>query len=437
MTSDTLVESVERRISFPLSQNTLTYNDVLAMASEELMLNAVPQIMQERAEYFVFKVVVPLVNNVGRYEIPYRTMGMALRDVAFSDASGNFFKMSRVAPEDRAFWQVNLGSNQTIGKYYIEGNEIVLTPDVMTSPTGSLNFFIYLRPNQLVKNDRAAVIQHFDKDITITNNANISAGDTIIITTGLQTPSPVISILTAVSSSPGVNEFEIGVNAATTAQNITNAIVALGLDDILSVSNGASVATVSYENINVSFVVLSSGLSVDSDNIYIRFDNLASTYTDSVTDLTTPLYTVGGKVDFLQTNPGHRTYAIDVKLRAIPSSNVGRFKAEDLKVYSSNSSGGIKQFVSLKIGDYICLANECIIPQIPSELHTALAERTASRVLMAIGDREGLAVSQQKIAEMDQKQATMIGSRVEGAPPKVFNSRSLLRLGKRTGRRRV
>ena len=57
-------------------------------------------------------------------------------------------------------------------------------------------------------------------------------------------------------------------------------------------------------------------------------------------------------------------------------------------------------------------------------------------ILSAIGDKEGLAISQAKIAELDKQQATLIGQRVDSSVPKVFNQFSLLRLGKR-GRRRL
>ena len=60
----------------------------------------------------------------------------------------------------------------------------------------------------------------------------------------------------------------------------------------------------------------------------------------------------------------------------------------------------------------------------------------AARILMAIGDKEGLAVSMGKLAEMDKQQASLIGQRIESSVPKVFNQFSLLRLGKR-GRRRI
>ena len=170
--------------------------------------------------------------------------------------------------------------------------------------------------------------------------------------------------------------------------------------------------------------------------MYIEFDQLPSTYTDPETIVTTPFFTVNSKVDFLQTEAGHRTFTYDIKLKGI-NGNIGKFKTNDLKNFMNNSSGGQLSFYNIQIGDYICLANECIIPQIPSELHNALAERAASRILMALGDQQGLQNSQAKIAEMDRKQDTLIGSRVEGSVNKVFNSFSLLRVGKRSSRRRV
>ena len=171
-------------------------------------------------------------------------------------------------------------------------------------------------------------------------------------------------------------------------------------------------------------------------SVYIQFDNLPSTYTDIDTDLTESMYQVNSTVDFLQTNPGHRTYTYDIKLRQILPGNVGKFKSTDLQTFINNSSGGPLKFVSIQVGDYICLANECIIPQIPPELHSKLAEMVAARVLMALGDQAGLSVSMAKLAEMDKQQATLIGQRVDSSVPKVFNQFSLLRLGKR-GRRRI
>jgi hypothetical protein len=441
-TTDDLIASIKRRISFPLSQNSLLYSDLVAFLNEEMQLSAVPAVKQEHEEYFVYKVTVPLINGVSRYEIPNRAIGMALRDVKYSDSSGNFYDMTRIAPDDKAFFQQSNGSNQTISKYYIEGNEIVLTPLVQAGASGKLNFFIYLRPNSLVRNDRAATIQNFQKAITVSNNANLEAGDRIYIYTGLSTsPTPEEYIFEAVASGAGAFEFNIGATANDTAANLNTAINNAGIKNISSTVS-TNQATVIYSDISTEFDsvksdtgVLGNAFTIDSQNLYVRFNQLPTTYTDPETMQTSSLYGVGNLVDFLQTNPGHRTYTYDIPIVAIDGT-VASFAVSGLKTYLNNSSGGVLAFYNIKVGDYICLANECIIPQIPPELHNALAERAASRVLMSIGDMQGYQLSMAKIQEMDKKQETLIGSRVEGSVPKVFNRYSLLRLGKSRFRRR-
>lgn len=441
-TTSQLLVSIKNRIGFPFSQNTLTENDVIQMMNEELQINAVPAIKELHEEYFVYKCPpTPLVNGISRYPIPSRAMGMSVRDINWSDTSGNFFKLTRIAPEEKSFFQQNVGSNQAIGKYYLEGNEIVITPQVQTGATGSLNFFIYLRPNYLVKDNRAATILEFQNRTTV-NNASLMPGDTLTIITGNQTPSPVKTILTAVNNTPSLpNQFEIGGTNTVTAVNIKNTINALSLEGVTATNSDEKVI-ISYEDISSTFQSNSTGLNVDNTYIYVKFDgNFAPNYTDIETDKTTSLYVPNSKIDFLQTDPGHRTYIYDIKIREVLDvvdkvSGVGKFKVSDLKTYLNNSSGGVQQFSPIKVGDYVCLANECIIPQIPPELHSALAERTAARILSAIGDKEGLAISQAKIAELDKQQASLIGQRVDSSVPKVFNQFSLLRLGKR-GRRRL
>jgi len=87
-------------------------------------------------------------------------------------------------------------------------------------------------------------------------------------------------------------------------------------------------------------------------------------------------------VDILQTNPGHRTYTYDVTL-VTASGTQGTFAKTSLQHYSSTGTGQVLVYMPIVVGDYIALANECIIPQIPPDLHTGLAERTAARILAA------------------------------------------------------
>jgi hypothetical protein len=423
-------------MSFPLSQNSFTYDNVVTFLNQELQLNAVPTLLEEHQEYLVYKKAVPLVTNISRYPIPDRSIGMTLRDVKFADQSGNYYDITRIAPDDKAFFQQSNGSNQTVGKFYLEGNEMVLTPQLISNPTGYLIQFFHLRPNYLVRNDRAATIKYFRKKVCIFDNSLISPGDKIEIMIGNQSPSPVAITLTATSGVPSSTEFLIGANANITASNIVAKVNALGITGLTAVVSDLINVDFKYSDISNTFYASNSvAFVIDNNNLEIEFNQLPLTYTNPDTDVTTTLYEPGVLVDFLQTNPGHRTYTYDVTLISIVG-NVGKFAISELQNYMSNSNGGVLQFYPIKVGDYICLQNESIIPQIPPELHHALAERAASRVLMAIGDKEGYAISAAKIKEMDDKQATLIGSRVESSVPKVFNRYSLLRLGKSRFRRR-
>jgi hypothetical protein len=434
MTTDALLQSIKRKVMAPYSQQTFMYNDIVAIVNEELQLNAVPSVKELHEEYFVYDVATPIVSGISRYPIPDRAIGMALRDLCYADLQGNYNPMTRLAPENKSFFQENSQVNGSHTQYYIRGNEIVLSQSVNAGATGNMIFSIFLRPNQLVRDDRAAIIQAFQKAVVVTSVGSMQVGDTVSLTIGVQSQNPSTYVFTAVASSPGMNQFVIGVNETLTASNIATAITNAGIDGVTATSL-TNICTISYDDISSTFAETSNGLMIDNDNLYIQFDNLAATYTDIDTNQTTPLYTVNGKVDFLQTNPGHRTYTYDVKLRQMLPNNVGKFKLNDLNTYLSNSNGGAMSVSPIKVGDYICLANECIIPQIPPELHPALAERAAARILSSMGDKDGYAISQAKIQEMDKQQAALIGSRVDGTVRKVFNRNSLLRLGKRTSRR--
>src|SRR5271166_3931673 len=180
LTSDDLIASVQRKIALPLSQVTFTNDDILAFANEEMMISQVPSVLLYHQEFFVHQVTIPLVTGVSRYVIPDRAIGMRLRDVKWMDNAGNMFDMTRVAPEDKAFFQLNIGANQAIHKFYVEGNELVLVPAVVSSPTGNLILTFFLRPNQLVVNNKSATVVGINQTVTTTASL-MNTGDNIQI----------------------------------------------------------------------------------------------------------------------------------------------------------------------------------------------------------------------------------------------------------------
>lgn len=519
LTSNTLIDSVKRKISFPLSQNTFTANDILSFADEEMFIAQVPSILQYHSEYFVTYKVVPLVTNVSRYPVPNRAIGMKLRDVFWMDTSGNMFEMTQIEEHDRAFYQRNLGTNQSLHKFFMEGNEIVLTPSVTDSPTGSMVFVFYLRPNQLAKDDRAATINSFQQTITIHNtliaaldqvvispdavpntpetlvpftavntlggtitsivqngsaealitsvNHQLTTGQTVVITGSDSNPvidgtflvavtSPdtfTIDLQIATSGTTGTftspNQFLIGASDALTAANLAASIASLNV--INTATSVGGVVTLNFDNIYTSIVPSNTvAFIVPSTTLAIKFDTLPISYTDNETNITEGLFTNGAVIDLLQRLPGHKTYVYDLE---IPTNGISgtviTFPVASLLVPTgsvndngsqtgNNPSNAIQYMLAPVIpGDYICLANEAIIPQIPPDLHNGLAERTSARILAALGDQQGLQASLQKISEIETRQGNLMSNRSDGNPMKVTQRKSLLSWGKFRNFRRV
>jgi hypothetical protein len=122
--------------------------------------------------------------------------------------------------------------------------------------------------------------------------------------------------------------------------------------------------------------------------------------------------TTASLVDFVETKGGHRSKAIDLAPSAVSGTTL-TFDPEDLPD-------------DLVVGDYVCFAEETVIPQIPDDLHVMLAERVAARCLEALGDQAGLQAANTKLQEMEMKTSALIDNRVEGTPTKVVNLRGPL-----------
>ena len=82
---------------------------------------------------------------------------------------------------------------------------------------------------------------------------------------------------------------------------------------------------------------------------------------------------------------------------------------------------------NLQVGDHIGQAGECIIPQIPSELHVMLTQMVACRVLESIGDTQGLQNALVKLKQMEEAAGMIIDNRVDDAPQKAVNRHGLVR----------
>lgn len=404
MTSNKLISAIKRKISFPISQQTFTENEILDFANEEMFISQVPDILKYHEEYFVFTTDVQLVSNKTKYAIPDRAIGMRLRDLFYTDANNNVYEMTRINAADKAIFARNTGSNNSLAAYYLENNSIVLTPNNIINPTGFLRFNFFLRPNQLVLDERASIISGFRESITVTN-ASLVAGDTVIINKYDDDVLITTQTFTAVAAGATGNQFNIGSNSIETASNIVTVINTNGITT-------ASETAPASAQFNINFTDRQSNATSSSSTALFVEPTIDLIFTS----IPTGVFVNGSVVDILQTKPGHRTYNYDVTVQIVSGTTM-RFNESDIPG-------------DVIVGDYVCLANESIIPQIPPDLHNGLAERASARILAAIGDNEGLTNANQKISKIETSEGRLLDQRVDGSPIKVVNRRSLLRSGK-------
>lgn len=99
---------------------------------------------------------------------------------------------------------------------------------------------------------------------------------------------------------------------------------------------------------------------------------------------------------------------------------------EDLAVTGVDADAGTVVFsatlpATLAVGDFLALAGESPVPQIPVELHSLLAKRTNVVALEALGDSEGLKMAQAMLADAEKRAHFLVDDRDEGAPRYIIN----------------
>jgi hypothetical protein len=250
----------------------------------------------------------------------------------------------------------------------------------------------YIRPNNLVRNSRAAIVSAFNRRITI-NNTGLTIGDVLKVGS---------VILTAGT------DFPIGASSIDTATNIVTAINTEGTYTATNGTPSTATLRVFFEDQSLNFTTTNSSSFIINTGLSLQFNSIPSNIAN------------GTKVDFLETESGHKIFTFDVKLGA----NVIMGEIIDFQ------AGEIPE--GFQIGDYICSQYECIIPFLPDDLHPTLVQRTCLRILGAQSDMTGQQTVQNRINEMQHNQGILIDNRAEGNTKKVLNRNSFLRYGKRS-----
>jgi hypothetical protein len=127
-------------------------------------------------------------------------------------------------------------------------------------------------------------------------------------------------------------------------------------------------------------------------------------------------------LDILEATGGHRLKGMDITPLTFAPNSVQNittltFNPTDLPA-------------DIAIGDHLALAGQCMIPQIPDEMHSLIAQRVACRCLESLGDQTGLELANAKLKEIEGRITNLIDNRVESSPKKILNPNGLLRNGR-------
>lgn len=306
LTSNDLIKSIKRRAFIPKDQATFTNEDFLEMATEEITIGLMEQIIEARGNYLVYYIDVPLIVDQTAYSIPSRAHGSKLREayIASADKPEDIvYDLTQIDVEDLSDINNYYSSQNSQTHFYLRNDKVIISPDVVKD-SYVIRMFFYMRPNKLVTNDRAAIV------------ASIADSTQII---------------DAVST---------------------------------------SVKIFSFSSMPKHFV---SGMSVD------------------ITSHVSP-----NKILDFSISP----VAINLTLKTIT------IKSSDLQE-------------TISVGDYFTSAEETIVPNLPTEYHPIVAQRTARACLEAMNDDSGYAKATSKLQEMEKSVLKIVTNRVEGSPKKI------------------
>lgn len=113
--------------------------------------------------------------------------------------------------------------------------------------------------------------------------------------------------------------------------------------------------------------------------------------------------------DFIKSTPGYRNYAEDQTPTGISGSDF---------TFASLPTG-------LSVGDWLCLAQESVIPQIPVEALDVLTQRTLIRILRGLGDEKGAEAAIRDLKEMKMDVLQLLSHRAENHAKKIHSARNI------------
>lgn len=141
----------------------------------------------------------------------------------------------------------------------------------------------------------------------------------------------------------------------------------------------------------------------------------------------TSIDTVNNHIDIASLPSGMSTATPVDLVKATP-----HFDCHAIDQTISNIAGTTLTFAStlptdLAVGDYVCLANQSCVVQVPVELEPLLYQYVVVRILSSQGDKEQLETEVAELKKMEENALILVTPRVDGKAKRASNSRGMNR----------
>jgi hypothetical protein len=196
------------------------------------------------------------------------------------------------------------------------------------------------------------------------------------------------------------------------------------------------------ENNKIKIIQPSRSYSAIRIRYYLRPSYLTKTEeSGTISSIITD--TVAGTVTLTLSSVG-KNFTSSSKFDLVGHQSPNKIKAFDLDAVSltTGTTGNIVLNLSdiadtiddLQVGDYVALAEETPVPNIPTEMHPLLAQAAAVQLLESMTDTEALKNAQARFEKMTAAIQELIDDRVDLAPKKIKPRHGTLSASIGTGR---
>lgn len=131
----------------------------------------------------------------------------------------------------------------------------------------------------------------------------------------------------------------------------------------------------------------------------LTLNNVPTTFTTSV------------QFDLVKGTPGFQTLKMDITPSAVSATTI-TFSTSDIPS-------------TVAVGDYVCLAQESPIAQIPLEFHPWLTQRVLFRVLRGINDRQGAEDAKDDLKEIEESAMLLLATRADEQSKKIVSTHNI------------